>query len=50
MLLTQGWFEFVTHKKPHIYDKFISFHEMVDADVMSKITDSKYLGKVSKVT
>ena len=51
MLLTQkkGWFEFVTHKKPHIYGEFISFHEMTDADVMSKVIDSKYLGKVSNV-
>ena len=31
----KGWFEFITHKTPHIYDKLISFHEMTDADVMS---------------
>ena len=35
------WFEFKTHKKHHIYDEFISFHEMADTDVMSKIIDSK---------
>ena len=45
----KGWFEFITHKKPHIYDEFISFHEMTDADAMSKIIDSKYLAKVSNV-
>ena len=38
----KGWFEFITHKKPRICDEFISFHEMTDADVMSKIIDSKY--------
>ena len=31
----KGLLEFITHKKPHIYDKLISFHEMTDADVMS---------------
>ena len=45
----KGWFEFVTHKKSNIYDEFISFREMTDADVMSKIIESKYLGKVSNV-
>ena len=45
----KGWFEFVTHKKPHIYREFISFNEMTDADVMSKIIESKYLGEVSNV-
>ena len=44
-----GWFELITHKKSQMYDKFLSFHEMADADVMSGITDSKYLGKVSNV-
>ena len=35
------------HKKPHIYDELISFHEMADADVISKTIDSKYLGKIT---
>ena len=45
----KGWFELITHKKPHIYDEFISFHEMTDGNVMSKIIDSKYLRKVSNL-
>ena len=43
----KGWFEFIMHKKPHIYDELISFHEMADADVISKTIDSKYLGKIT---
>ena len=43
----KGWVGIITHKKPNIYDKFMSFHEITDADVMSKIIDSKYFGNVS---
>ena len=45
----KGWFEFITHKKPQIYDKRISCHKMTDADVMSKFIDLKHLGKVSNL-
>ena len=37
----KGWFEFKTRKKHRIYDEFISFHEMADRDLMSKIIDSR---------
>ena len=40
----RNWFEF--GKRPHVYDKFISFQDIEDTDIVLKLIDTTPLGEV----
>ena len=42
----RNWFEFTSGKKPHVYDKFISFQDIKDTDIVLKLIDTTPLGEV----
>ena len=35
----RNWLEFATGKRPHVYDKFISFQDIKDTDILFKLID-----------
>ena len=42
----RNWFEFVSGRRPHVYDEFISIQDIKDTDIVLKIIDTTPLGEV----
>ena len=42
----RNWFEFASGKRPYVYDKFISFQDIKDIDIVLKLIDTTPLGEV----
>ena len=42
----RNWLEFASGKRPHVYDKFISFQDIEDTDIVLKLIDTTPLGEV----
>ena len=42
----RNWFEFVSGKRPHVYDEFFSIQDIKDTDIVLKIIDTTPLGEV----